>query len=79
MDIQKIITEALEALQNNEDLRKLFDVDPVKALENILHIDLPDEKINAVIEAIKAKLTLDDAKEIAGKLFSGLGNLFGRR
>jgi len=79
MDLQKIISEALEALTNNEELRSSFDIDPVKALEKILKIDLPDDQINAVIEAIKAKLTIDDVKNAAGKLFGGLGGLFGRK
>lgn len=79
MDIQKIISDLLENLTNNEDLRKQFDIDPVKVVEKLLNIDLPDEQINAVIEAVKAKLTIDDAKEIAGKLLGGLGSLFGRK
>ena len=79
MDIQKIITEALNALQNNEDLRKSFDLDPVKVLEKMLNVDLPDEQIKAVIEAIQAKLSLDDMKDVAGKIFGGLGGLFGRK
>ena len=79
MDIQKIISEALEALKNNEELRKAFDVDPVKALEKILNVDLPDDKINAVIEAIKAKLTIDDVKDVASKIFGGLSGLFGKK
>ena len=79
MDIQKIISEALEALTNNDDLRKAFDIDPVKALEKILNVDLPDDQIKAVIEAIKAKLTIDDVKDVAGKIFGGLSGLFGRK
>jgi len=79
MDIQKIITEALEALQNSEDLRKAFDLDPVKVLEKMLNVDLPDEQIKAVIDAIQAKLSLDDMKDVAGKIFGSLGGLFGRK
>ncbi len=79
MDIQKIISDLLGNLTNNEELRKQFDLDPVKVVEKLLNIDLPDEQINAVIEAVKAKLTIDDAKDIAGKLLGGLGGLFGRK
>ena len=79
MDIQKIISDLLENLTDNEELRKQFDLDPVKVVEKLLNIDLPDEQINAVIDAVKAKLTIDDAKEIAGKLLGGLGGLFGRK
>ena len=79
MDIQKIITEALEQLSKNEDLRKAFDVDPVKVLEKILKVDLPDDQVHAVIKAIKAKLEIDDMADVAGKVIGGLGSLFGKK
>ena len=78
MDIQKIISEALDALRGDKDLKKAFDVDPVKALEKILKVDLPDDQINMVIQAIKAKLDVDDVADAAGKLLGGLGGLFGK-
>ena len=78
MDIQKLISEAVEQLTKNEELRKKFDVDPVKVLEKLLKVDLPDDQINAVIDAIKAKLKVDDVAEAAGKLLGGLGGLFGK-
>lgn len=68
MDIQKIITEAVKALTENEALLKAFNEDPAKTLESKLGIDLPDDKINAVVAGIKAKLGLDDVLEMAGKL-----------
>lgn len=79
MDIQKIISEVLEQLSKNEDLRKAFDVDPVKTLEKVFKIDLPDDQINAVIKAIKAKLDIDDVADMAGKVLGGLGGLFGKK
>ena len=79
MDIQKLISEALEQLVNNKDLRKAFDLDPVKVLEKILKVDLPDDQINAVIKAIQAKLEIDDVADVAGKVLGGLGGLFGKK
>lgn len=79
MDIQKIISEVLEKLTENKDLRKAFDVDPVKVLEKTFNIDLPDDQVNAVIKAIKAKLDLDDVADVAGKVLGGLGGLFGKK
>lgn len=79
MDIQKIITEALEKLSENKDLRKAFEGDPVKTLEKILKIDLPDDQINAVIKAIQAKLDIDDVADVAGKVLGGLSGLFGKK
>jgi len=79
MDIQKIISEVLEQLAKNDDLRKAFDADPVKVLEKLLKVDLPDDQINAVIKAIKAKLDIDDMADVAGKVLGGLGGLFGKK
>lgn len=75
MDIQKIIIEAVKALSENEELLKEFNKNPGKTLEKKLGIDLPDEQINAVVAGIKAKLGLDDAMEMAGKIMG----LFGRK
>lgn len=68
MDIQKIITEAVKALTENEELLKAFNKNPAKTLEGLLHINLPDDQVNAVVAGIKAKLGLDDVLEMAGKL-----------
>ena len=68
MDIQKIITEAVKALMENEELLREFNKNPAKTLESKLGIDLPDEQVNAVVAGIKAKLGLDNVLEMAGKL-----------
>lgn len=75
MDIQKIITEAVKALMENEELLKEFNKNPGKTLEKKLDIDLPDEQINAVVAGIKAKLGLDDVLDTASKLMG----LFGKK
>lgn len=68
MDIQKIITDAVKALTENEELLKAFNKNPAKTLEGILGINLPDDQVNAVVAGIKAKPGLDDVMEMAGKL-----------
>lgn len=45
----------------------------MKTLESKLGIDLPDEQINKLADAIKAKLNMDKA----GDIISGIGKLFG--
>lgn len=75
MDIQKIITEAVKALSENEELLKAFDKNPTKTIEKIIGIDLPDDKVNAIIAGIKAKLGIDDVMDAASKLMG----LFGKK
>ena len=73
MDIQKIITEAVKLLTENEEMLKAFNKNPAKTLESLLGINLPDEQVNAVVAGVKAKLGLDDVLEMAGKLKSFFG------
>ena len=68
MDIQKMITLAVKALTENEELIKAFDKNPAKTLEKVLGINLPDDQVNAVVAGVKAKLGLDDVMKMAGKL-----------
>jgi len=42
--------------------------EPVKALEKVLNIDLPDELIEKVVDGIKAKITADQLSDAAGLL-----------
>ncbi len=78
MDIQKIITEVLEKLQGDDGLIAKFNADPVKTLEGLLNIDLPDDQVNAVITAVKAKLNLDDVAKGAESVLGAVKGLFGK-
>ena len=72
MDIQKIVTEAIERLTSDEALMKAFKNDPIGTVEKKLGIDLPNEQIEAVVKAIKAKIDIDDVVDIAGKVLGFL-------
>ena len=76
MDIQKIISEVLSKLEGDDKLIANFKANPVKTLEGLLNVDLPDDQINAVIDAIKAKLNLNDAAKSASGILGALKKLF---
>lgn len=59
MDIKEQVTKAVEKITTDKNLREQFQKEPVKALENILGVDLPDEIVEQVIKGVKAKLTTD--------------------
>lgn len=65
--IKEKVEEIVEKIKNDKDFAKKFKEDPVKALEELSGIDLPEDKINDVITAVKAKIKLDDSK-IFGKI-----------
>ena len=79
MDIQKIISDVLAKLKVDDKLKDKFMKEPVKVLEDLIGVDLPDDKIEAVIDGIKAKLNLDDLAEKAEGVLGALGGLFGKK
>lgn len=78
MDIQKIISDVLSQLEGNDNLIAKFTADPAKTLEGLLNVDLPDDQINAVIDAIKAKLNLDDTAKKAKGILGAVKSLLGK-
>ncbi|MBE6570036.1 MAG: hypothetical protein E7658_07480 [Ruminococcaceae bacterium] len=74
-DVKELIEKAIDALKADDNLLENFKKEPVKTLEKLLKIDLPDEKLDAVIDGIKAKLAIDDVSDVLGKL----GGLFGKK
>ncbi len=59
MDVKEQITKAVEKITKDKKLQEQFQKEPVKALEGILGIDLPDDVIDQVVKGVKAKLTTD--------------------
>ena len=74
-DIKAKVEEIVEKLKKDDGLMDLFKKDPVAALEKVTGLDLPDDKIDAVIDAVKAKIGLDGI----GDKLKGLGGLFGKK
>ena len=58
MDIKEKIEEIIEKVKSDKDFSSKFSRDPVKAIESVLGIDLPDDQIIALIDGVKAKLSL---------------------
>lgn len=72
MDIKAKITEAVEKIAKDKALQEQFKDEPVKALEKVLGVDLPDDIMEQVVQGVKAKLTADklsDAADALKKLF----------
>ncbi|MEW8986383.1 MAG: hypothetical protein AB2401_05155, partial [Bacillus sp. (in: firmicutes)] len=59
-------------VKNDPDFSSKFMSDPVSAIESVIGIDLPNDQINALIEGVKAKLTVDKASGI----FDSIKKLF---
>ncbi len=73
MDIKEQIKKAVDSITKDKKLQEQFQKEPVKALESILGVDLPDDVINQVIQGVKAKLTVENVSDAADAL-KGLFN-----
>lgn len=66
MDFEEIkdkVEDIAEDIQKDPELLKLFKNDPVKALEKVLGVDLPDDLVNKVIAAVKAQMAADKLED----------------
>ena len=68
MDIKAKINEIVDRIKNDDGLMDLFKSDPIKAIEKVIGIDLPDDKLGPIVDGVKAKLTVDNAKDLFGSL-----------
>lgn len=69
MDIKKKIEEIVEKIKKDPQLLEKFQKDPVKAVEGIIGVDLPDDQINPIIEGVKIKLSADNVSSVIGNIF----------
>lgn len=65
MDIKEQIGKILEKVKKDDSFKEQFEKEPIKAVENVLGIDLPDEVIEQVINGVKAKLSVDTISQVA--------------
>ena len=68
MDIKEKIEEIVKKIGNDRNFEKEFKKNPVKAVESILGVDLPDDKIMQIVDGIKAKISVDDVRDKIGDI-----------
>jgi hypothetical protein len=72
MDIKATIEEIVAKVKGDPGFAAKFKSDPVKAVESVIGMGLPDDQIKPIIDGVKAKLSLGEAGGILGdvkKLF----------
>ncbi len=78
MDIKGMLKdkmdEIVEKIKTDKNIAAKFKNDPIGTVEGLLGIDLPNEQLENLVDAIKAKINLDKAGDALG----GLGKLFGK-
>ena len=72
MDIKAKITDIAEKIKKDPSMMESFKKDPVKAVEKVLGVDLPDDIIQQIVAGVKVKLSgdkLSGAVDSLKKLF----------
>ena len=75
MDIREKIESVVKKLLSDKNLMKKFESNPVKVIEELLGVDLPDDLVNQIIDGVKAKIQLDKVGDALG----ALSGLFGKK
>ena len=69
INIKEKAEQIVTKLRSDDKLLQKFQANPAAVIEEYVGVDLPDDQVNALVEGIKAKLTVD-------KLGSALGGFF---
>lgn len=68
MDIKEKVEAIIEEIKSNPNIKKDFEKEPVKVIEKLIGVDLPDDVVEKIIDGVKAKMTVDNVSKIAGAL-----------
>lgn len=70
-NIKEKADEIVKKVKNDKDFAKKFASNPVKAIEDVSGIDLPDEQINKLVDSVKSKVKPEDIIGKIGGLVGG--------
>ena len=68
MEIKEKIEAILEEIKSNPKIKEEFEKEPVKVIEKLIGVDLPDDAIEKIVDGVKAKITVDNVSKLAGAL-----------
>ena len=58
MDIKEQINKIINEVSKNPDIKEQFEKEPVKVIEDLIGVDLPDDIVMKIIDGVKAELTI---------------------
>ena len=68
MDMKEQISKIVEEVSKNPDIKEQLEKEPVKVIEKVIGVDLPDDIVMKIIDGVKAKLTINDVSKVADAL-----------
>ncbi|MBE5922141.1 MAG: hypothetical protein E7269_05260 [Lachnospiraceae bacterium] len=76
MDIKEMIDKVVKKVKSDDDFKDKLFKDPVGTLEDLLGVDIPEDKVDDIVNAVKEKVLKDKAGDLLGGAASKLGGLF---
>lgn len=73
-ELKNKLDEIVEKIKNDKNIAAKFQKDPIGTVEGLIGIDLPNDQLEGLVEAVKAKISLDKVGDALG----GLKGLFGK-
>lgn len=68
MDIKEKITETVEKITKDDKLQEQFKKDPIKTVEKVVGVDIPDDVVEKIIDGVKGKIKVDNISDALGSL-----------
>ena len=68
------IDQIVDKIKNDKDIAAKFQKDPISTVEGLIGVDLPNDQLENIVDAIKAKVSLDKVGDTLG----GLKGLFNK-
>ncbi len=68
MDIKEKIEEIVKKIKADPKLLASFKDEPVKTVESLIGVDLPDGAVEQVVSGVKTAMTADQASGIVDKI-----------
>ena len=67
-DVKELAEKAIDTIKGDDNLLASFKENPIKVVEKVLKVDLPDEILEKIVDVVKTKINIDDAKDALGKI-----------
>lgn len=68
MNIKEQMNKMVEEISKNPNIKEQFEKEPVKVIEKVIGVDLPDDVVMKIIDGVKAKLSIDGVSKAANAL-----------
>ena len=68
VDIKNQINKIEKEVSKNTNMKEQFEKEPVKVIEKIIGVDLPDDIVSKIIDGVKANLTINNVSKVTDVL-----------